>query len=717
MNKEEDKTVTPNDFYKNLRPEYFSDSETIYKIKLPKEVLAYEIESISINQKQDQFESLARKLSEKFIAPNLVPQVGPTGGGDGKTDTETHPVSESISNKWYTPENGWKKNENWAFAISSKEDWRGKLRSDIKSILSTERGYTKVFFISNRKVSSKKKKEVQDKFGKEFKIDIIILDGEWVIEKIINNDLIQLVVDSLGLSSIYKEKEHVQGINDVERKKRIGELESDISNPNRYFEVDYQLVEDCLESALLSREIEDSREVIEGKFLRALRFAKKLNNKNQLCRIYYQQAWTAIFWFNDFEVFIINFKEVKLLVNNSSNINSIKLYHTLYTAIKPHKDEISDLLNIEKEKTELYNLLTIKSDDTSNHTTALIAKTLHNLSLIYDYVEEDKDCEGIFSDLNKVISNTERHLGYPFETVYKSIMVFGKMFPESREYDKLIDELARINQNRSSELAASHTFIKRAINKFDAGLYKDSIIFLGKTIVKLSKEESEELLIISLRMLSNSYRNLGLLWASHSSLLFASALSLKTWSKEGYLSKRTYNIAIQLAKNEILLGRVPSLLSVCELIDVVSKQVEVDMEKERENTLSFIDISLANRLLNSKLNIEVFKKIPNILENIGLEFSSDSLLYILGHTDKIINSVNHKEFGEKELHEFISNIISQPIKHQFLYDTNFIRKDKVLFKSKILGVRIELSFNRDKDLFIIAESILAFLESFFSTSL
>ncbi|MFL0093006.1 hypothetical protein, partial [Tenacibaculum maritimum] len=255
---------------------------------------------------------------------------------------------------------------------------------------------------------------------------------------------------------------------------------------------------------------------------------------------------------------------------------------------KPHKDEISDLLNIEKEKTELYNLLTIKSDDTSNHTTALIAKTLHNLSLIYDYVEEDKDCEGIFSDLNKVISNTERHLGYPFETVYKSIMVFGKMFPESREYDKLIDELARINQNRSSELAASHTFIKRAINKFDAGLYKDSIIFLGKTIVKLSKEESEELLIISLRMLSNSYRNLGLLWASHSSLLFASALSLKTWSKEGYLSKRTYNIAIQLAKNEILLGRVPSLLSVCELIDVVSKQVEVDMEKERENTLSFI---------------------------------------------------------------------------------------------------------------------------------
>ena len=177
---------TPNDFYKNLRPEYFSDSETNYKVELPKEVLAFEIDNISTNQKQDQFEVLARRLAELYIAPNLIPQVGPTGGGDGKTDSETYPVSESVFDRWFTPENGWNKNENWAFAVSSKKDWKGKLKLDIKSILSTKRGYTRIYFITNQKISSKKKKDAQDEYIKEFEIDIIIFDGEWIVEKIIN---------------------------------------------------------------------------------------------------------------------------------------------------------------------------------------------------------------------------------------------------------------------------------------------------------------------------------------------------------------------------------------------------------------------------------------------------------------------------------------------------------------------------------------------------
>ncbi|MFD2552389.1 hypothetical protein ACFSQP_11225 [Bizionia sediminis] len=707
---------TPNDFYKNLRPEYFSDSEIIYKVKLPKETLAYEIESISINQKQDQFESLARKLSERFIAPNLIPQVGPTGGGDGKTDTETYPVSESISSKWYIPENGWKKDENWAFAISSKEDWRGKLRSDIKSILSTKRGYTKIYFISNRKISSKKKKDVQDKFGKEFGVEIIILDGEWIIEKIINNDLVHLAVESLGMSNEYNDKECVQGVNDIERKKRIKELEANILSPNRYFEIDYQLIEDCLESATLSREIEESREIIDGKFLRALRLAKKLNNNNQLCRIYYQQAWTSLFWFNDFEAFVENFNQVKELVNSDSNINSIQLYHTLFTVIKPHEKEVSSLLKFEDEKNHLYDLLLTKSKDSNHRTAALTAKTLLKLSLIHDYFKEEKDCEIIFSDLNKILSSIEGHLSYPFDTVYKSIMVYGKLFPESKEYDCLIDELARINQNRNSELAASDVFIKRAINKYDAGLYNEAIFYLGKVIVKLSKEESEQTLIICLRVLSNCYRNLGLLWASNNCLLFASSMSLKTWFKEGYLNKKTYNIAMELAKNEVLLGRIPSLLSFCELIDVISRQVEIDTKKEMDNTLSFLDLSLASRLLNSKVNINEFKKIPNALEGVGLEFSADSILYVLGHTDEVINSVNDSKFKEKELDDFMSSIISQPIKKQLLYETDFLNEEEVTFKSKILGARIDVTFVKDKELFIIAESILAFLESFLATS-
>ena len=50
--------MTPSQFYKQLRPENFSDSDTTFQTELPKEHLAYELSQISTNQKQDEFESL-----------------------------------------------------------------------------------------------------------------------------------------------------------------------------------------------------------------------------------------------------------------------------------------------------------------------------------------------------------------------------------------------------------------------------------------------------------------------------------------------------------------------------------------------------------------------------------------------------------------------------------------------------------------------------------
>lgn len=277
--------MRPSEFYKQRRPEFFSDSEIVTQITLPREILAYELSKISTNQKQDEFETLCRRLAEKFISPNLIPQVGPTGGGDGKTDSETYPVSESISNRWFTPENGWNKDENWAFAISAKEGWKGKAKNDIKKIIESKRGYTRVYFISNQLISNKKKKDAQDEFIKEFKIDVVILDGEWILEKIYNNNLIDLVVDSLNLSSIYKNKETKLGINDTRRLEELKELEENINDTNRYSEYDFQLTEDAIRIAILSRMLEKPRDEVEGKFDRALRFCNKLKNRRQLMRI------------------------------------------------------------------------------------------------------------------------------------------------------------------------------------------------------------------------------------------------------------------------------------------------------------------------------------------------------------------------------------------------------------------------------------------------
>lgn len=150
------KYPTPSEFSRQRRPEYFSDSKIIAKAVLPREQLDYEISQIFVNQKHDSFETLCRKLAEKLIYPNLIPQVGPTGGGDGKTDSETYPVSNFISDRWCVNDSRW--NDNWAFTISAKTDWKPKVKSDVKKIIETNRGYTKIFFFSNQKISSKNKK-------------------------------------------------------------------------------------------------------------------------------------------------------------------------------------------------------------------------------------------------------------------------------------------------------------------------------------------------------------------------------------------------------------------------------------------------------------------------------------------------------------------------------------------------------------------------------
>ncbi|MDM1534547.1 hypothetical protein [Myroides marinus] len=245
MNKQ--KSPTPSQFYREIRPEFFSDSKIVAKVILPREQLDYEISQISTNQKHDSFETLSRKLAEKLISPNLIPQVGPTGGGDGKTDSESYPVSNFISNRWYISNNKWNENENWAFAISAKKDWKPKVKSDVKKIVETNRGYTKIFFFSNQKISSRNKTEVQDQIRKEYNVELIILDAEWILEKVYSSQLLNVVIESLNLSITYLE-EKIIGSKDSERIKELEELENQINSPNRFFEIDFQLVEDCLES-------------------------------------------------------------------------------------------------------------------------------------------------------------------------------------------------------------------------------------------------------------------------------------------------------------------------------------------------------------------------------------------------------------------------------------------------------------------------------------
>lgn len=717
----EKRKYTPSEFYKIRRPEYFSDSDINYEFELPKEVLALELKNITKNQKENEFELLCRQFSEKLITPNLIPQVGPTGGGDGKTDTETYPVSDSISDRWFVPENGWSKDEKWAFAFSAKEDWKSKVRSDVKNILSTKREYTKIYFISNQLIRSKDRKEIQDKLISEFNIEITILDGEWILEKTFSNNLIGLVVKALNSSEVYKKKSTRLGPKDAQRIQRLDELEAGINNPNRYFEYDFQLVEDALESAILSRMLEKSKDEVEGKFDRALRFCKKVNNDKQFLRIHYQRAWTYINWYDDYSGFLEEYKIVKKHITPSSNIAEVELLGNLYfvlNSLTTVGNITQDSVCVKEERKFLFDLLGIFTNDKDKPCAALIAKSRMILLELVENMKDGAKVSSLLSNIGDILEKSQGYLDYPFESFQSCIEELGNILHDERNFDELIDKIALISEKRNSKSAAGIIFLRRGGQKLQNNNYRDGIVYLGKAILKLSKEETKYGMFLALRGLGYSYNHLGLIWASNNCYISAAAISFKSWFETGTFNSQMMQCVKELAFNELILGRIPSFLVWHELYLILSGQIGKDAEEsEGMPTDGLMDACLTNRLLNSNFNLLSQQEyLPDLLEKRNLWISQDAFLYMLGYTKEILDNAKEAFSDESSLDEFYSLAFSQPCSEQMFYDTNFMSETEIQLTSIIMGCEFIISCSNHIEMLLFAETLLAFLEAFFSTS-
>lgn len=719
----ERKFPTPSQFYRNRRPEFFSDSKIVSKTILPREQLAYEISQISTNQKHDSFENLCRKLAEKLITPNLVPQVGPTGGGDGKTDSETYPVSSFISDRWYVSGNKWNESENWAFAISAKTVWKPKVKSDVKKIIDTNRGYSKIFFFSNQKISSKNKKEVQDQTKKEYEVELIILDAEWILENVYSNQLLNEVIESLNLSRTYLE-EKIVGSKDAERIKELEELESQINSPNRFFEIDFQLVEDCLESAIISRMLELPKAEVIGKFERALKFANKLDNIQLRIRIHYQLGWTLINWYDEYKLFYNEFLSVKELVNLEPNINNIEFYLNLSNILKTisNVEEAKDVLIVdyEKEDQDLLSFLTKCSHNQNKPSTSLLAKFYLAFFQIRVKLENETSVSKELISLKEYFTQSKSHLDIPFEQLKGFVEVYNKILPDSKEYDNLIDVIAEIEAVRISDLTSGQTYLKRGVAKLENNLNKESLIYFGKASRKLAKEETQTEFYYCLILLSNAYSKLDLYWASYNALVSATNIFANNWFTTGSLNPKFLKSVEKILKNEVIIGRIPVLLCWYELYLVLQRYFQQDVEDKNSESIStehITDSCLSVRLLN--LNFKEFgnlKYLPKILSTNELWLSEDASLYLLGNEDLIELDETKTSLRKENFPEYFNNCANQPFVEQIAYETNFLNSQKVHIESQILGIQLKVIFNQNPQLLILAENILAYFESFLATS-
>jgi hypothetical protein len=154
--------LTPKQFMRARRPERFSDSVASDEPILDRSILEYHLSTLTNRSQEVAFATFARHLAEREVCPNLLPQTGPTGGGDSKVDSETYPEADEIALGWYVGTGIQAASERWGFAFSAKKEWKDKAIADVDKAVATGRGYARVFFISNQFIRDKARAEVED---------------------------------------------------------------------------------------------------------------------------------------------------------------------------------------------------------------------------------------------------------------------------------------------------------------------------------------------------------------------------------------------------------------------------------------------------------------------------------------------------------------------------------------------------------------------------
>ena len=470
--------------------------------------------------------------------------------------------------------------------------------------------------------------------------------------------------------------------------------------------------------------LEKSKEEVKGKFDRALRFANKVNNKSQLFRIHYQRAWTYLNWYDDYGSFLDEYLTLKKISEGELNIIEMELYFTLTQLLRSVEasgnfDLSSRNIRFKDEIVFLTFMLDKAIGAKDKPSSSIIAKTYKCILELLDFVYSKQVVTSTLKTLQKCLEDGVNHLDFPFESYRKMIDVIGEILPDNEAYDDTVDVIAKLVGKRSSELAAGEVFLERGYQKLTSGFYRESIIYFGKAVIKLAKEESQGYFYFSLMGLQESYRSIGLLWAANSCLMAAISISIKSFYQNGKISRNLYYSLEQMIKNELFIGRVPIILIWEELFAVISSQIEIDTTNQENMPIDkLIDGCLSTRLANVPYNKWAsLSKLPDILNKQRLWLAEDTSLFMLGYTELLDELYKQGSEDIAKMDDFFQMAAEQPFIKQMVYETDFFTNDTIALFSTVLGTKICVSFSRNKDLLLFAETILSYLESFLATSI
>ncbi len=716
---------TPKDLMRMRHPDLFSDTRIENVPQLPISVFEYHLDTLTSRKQEYPFEHFCRKLAEREICPNLRLQTGPTGGGDSKVDSETYPVAEEIAERWWigTPSAG---KERWAFAFSAKEDWISKVKADVKNILSTERDYKRIYFFTNQFARDRKRAELEDSLSKEAGTPVHVIDRTWIVEKVYEADLQQqeTYFTALGIEDVNREKKRRPGPRDTARINELERLDQQVTDPSRYQGARYQLVEDCLRSALLARGLERPRREVEGRFMQADLLSRDLDINQHRLRIAYNRAWTAYWWYEDYTEFNQLYDIVEQRAGMSDQASDIELLFNLWMLLLPSKDKGNiepQTAKIESRSHCLATMLEKLSSDSRRPNQALQART--DLIMLRTtrafYSDRADDVEDGWRELAEVVNKSEGLGAYSVEHLFGLVKELGKSI-DSPAFDALYDKLAETMRDRRGQGEAGMAHVERAIQKLRLDKPYEAIQWFGRAEKLLIKKEYREDLVKTLVGTSFAYERVGLLWAARNKALAAADLTLAVFVEKGQIIYATLPALKRLAWIELQLGRIPHSLEAITFADLIASQLDLTEDaskayfEERQMQEWLLGIHFLNLPVQALPSVT---RLPDNLQRLELDDARTALLFALGH-EEVLRAVGFLEDGEnlETCQPFFEHWQDQSAVTDISPCPILVEGETSIFRSIILGSEIVVETPNDETSFGIAESLLSALEAFLSTS-
>jgi hypothetical protein len=713
----------PRDLMKDRHPDLFSDTEVEESPRLARVTFEYHLDTLTSRKQETLFEHFCRKLAEKEICPNLRPQTGPTGGGDSKVDTETYPVASEISERWWVGEQG-AGQERWAFAFSAKKKWKTKAKADVENILSVGRDYKRIYFITNQFARDKERAELEDGLSKIASVPVHILDRSWIVEKVYGNDHLELAIAALGIEDAGNQRKARPGPRDTARLAELEELDKLVTDQARYQGARFQLVEDCLRSAILARGLERPRNEVDGRFEAAERLAKEVGIAQQQMRVAYSRAWTAHWWFEDFQAFNRHYAEVEQYLQGSVDADDVGRLATLWQLLPPgvRGGRLSEAAaEIGPRSERLKAMLQTIALDPSRLNNALQART----SLAFIKLTECFMASGmpgddnVWADLSTILDESAPLGMYPVETLVDMLREVGNSV-ESAAFDALYEKSVEVMRHRRSDGEAGQGYVERGSQKLKHGKPYDAIRWFGRAEDLLVKEEYRSELALALAGASCAYEEVGLLWAARNKLLFAIDRGFHVFAQTGEMIPPVLSLVQRLAFLELQIGRIPHALEAMALSTFAFHQLKrPDLRRKKHaEKIELQEGILGIHFLNASLNILPHaSRMPDPLERMGLVNARLALLFALGQTECIgAEGYFPTDKSKEDIQRLFELWQDQPAARDIAPQPLFIEGPTVSLRSTILGTEFVLETPTDPTSFGVAESLLGALESFLATS-